>query len=318
MTIAIVTPAPPGSRKGNRVTAERWARLLRELGHRVRVIEAWDGGDDEILIALHAGRSAPSIEHYHRDRPRGPLVVALTGTDVYGPIATDPQMLASVRAADRLIVLQPRAIDRLPPPERDKARVIYQSCVAPQVDRLPSGTLEVCVLAHLRAVKDPMLTAAAVAQLAPEIELRVTHAGAALDRAYADRAETMTGKSRRYHWVGELSGERALDLLARSHLMVLTSRAEGGANVITEAIACQTPILTTRIEGSIGLLGADYPGYFAPGDHGELAVLLERAATCPDYLDTLRACLSELAPLVAPAEERRRLGSLVAELAEDG
>ncbi|MGH9182278.1 MAG: hypothetical protein ACRDZ9_00360 [Acidimicrobiales bacterium] len=38
-----MTPAPPGSQHGNRVTALRWQRLLEELGHQVGVRESYDG-----------------------------------------------------------------------------------------------------------------------------------------------------------------------------------------------------------------------------------------------------------------------------------
>src|SRR5437660_6532786 len=82
--IGIVTPAPPGSRRGNRVTAERWAGLLTRPGHRVDVIEAYADEPFDLLIVLHAGRGAASIRRFRQLRPSGPLVVAVTGTDVYG------------------------------------------------------------------------------------------------------------------------------------------------------------------------------------------------------------------------------------------
>jgi len=51
LRIAIVTPAAPGSRHGNRTTAERWARHLRALGHEARVAVKWDGNESDLVIA---------------------------------------------------------------------------------------------------------------------------------------------------------------------------------------------------------------------------------------------------------------------------
>ena len=83
MKIMLVTPAPRGSRKGNRVTAQRWARLLRELGHRVILREEYLGEPCEVLIALHARRGFAAVERFHRLFPERPVIVALTGTDLY-------------------------------------------------------------------------------------------------------------------------------------------------------------------------------------------------------------------------------------------
>ena len=131
MRICLVTPAPPGSRKGNRITAVRWARFLRELGHRVAVDEAYQGQPCDLLIALHARRSAESVERFHREHPELPLVLALTGTDLYQDIRTDPSAQRSLELATRLVVLQPMGIRELPRRLRDKARVICQSVQVP-------------------------------------------------------------------------------------------------------------------------------------------------------------------------------------------
>src|SRR6478672_6652583 len=82
--VGIVTPAPPGSRRGNRVTAERWAGVLARLGHRVDVIESYADEPFDALVVLHAGRGAASVRRYRQLHPSRPLVVAVTGTDVYG------------------------------------------------------------------------------------------------------------------------------------------------------------------------------------------------------------------------------------------
>src|SRR5215468_1003649 len=125
MTICLVTPAPSGSRKGNRVTALRWAKRLRELGHRVRLREelADDGWD--LVIALHARKSAPSVTW--AVGAGIPVVVALTGTDLYDDLPRSPEARRSLELAWRIVTLQPLAIQTLPRELRPKARPIVQS-----------------------------------------------------------------------------------------------------------------------------------------------------------------------------------------------
>ena len=64
VAIHIVTPAPRGSRKGNRITADRYAQLLRALGHHVTV--GTDERDCDLLLALHARKSAPAMRRFRR------------------------------------------------------------------------------------------------------------------------------------------------------------------------------------------------------------------------------------------------------------
>src|SRR5438874_5311597 len=131
MKILLVTPAPPGSRKGNRVTALRWTRLLRQLGHRVVIREEYHGERCDLLIALHAQHSFTTIEAFGRAQPGCPIILALTGTDVYKAIKTEPRAQQALQMASRLVVLQPLAVEELPSHLRARARVIYQSCEAP-------------------------------------------------------------------------------------------------------------------------------------------------------------------------------------------
>src|ERR671914_1757357 len=112
MRIALVTPAGPGTRNGNRHTAVRWAAFLRAAGHRVEVSVQWSPDSRvEAMIALHARRSYPSIKTFSADKL---LVVALTGTDVYRDIHESAEARESLELAHRLIVLQPQAALELP------------------------------------------------------------------------------------------------------------------------------------------------------------------------------------------------------------
>ncbi len=315
MKVTLVTPAPPGSRKGNRVTALRWARLLRQLGHRVAVRQDYRGQRCDVLVALHARRSAAAVEAYRADRPDGPLVVALTGTDVYQDIHADRAAARSLELASRLVVLQPLAVEELPARLRGKARVIYQSAEAPPAaPRRRAGAFEVCVLGHLRPVKDPFRTAEAARLLPPSSRVRVIHVGAALSADMAARAAAEAAANPRYRWLGDLPRPRALRVLARCRLLALTSRLEGGANVISEAIAAGVPVLSSHIAGSRGILGADYPGYFPVGDTEALAALLSRAESDTRYYNELRARGRRLRPLVRPGRERQAWRRLLREL----
>jgi glycosyltransferase involved in cell wall biosynthesis len=118
----------------------------------------------------------------------------------------------------------------------------------------------------------------------------------------------------RYHWLGDQPRWKALRLLARSRLLALTSLLEGGANVVSEAIACGVPVVSSRIPGSLGILGADYPGYFAVGDTAELADLLLRVETDQGFYQTLLDHCRGLGGLADPALERASWRDLLAEL----
>jgi putative glycosyltransferase (TIGR04348 family) len=319
MEICLVTPAPARSRKGNRITALRWARLLRSLGHRVHVTQRLNEPRGDLLIALHARRSFASIERFHRLAPGRPLVVALTGTDLYADLGRSAQAQRSLELADRLVLLQPLGVEALPPAVQSKARVIYQSVTLPASVRQPSpppadGAFRVCVLGHLRPVKDPFRTALAARRLPPGSRIEVLQVGEALSAAMAERAAAEAARNPRYQWLGERPRAQALRRLARCHLLALTSKLEGGANVISEAVVLGVPVVASRIAGSVGLLGETYPGYFSAGDTRALAALLRRAECDAGFYAELRAQCERLRPLFDPARERRSWQELLAEL----
>ena len=315
MKICLITPAPTYSRKGNRVTALRWARILRELGHRVVIAEEYQGERCDVLVALHARRSHASIVRFHHEHPKLPLILALTGTDLYGDIHTDTSAQASLEMADRFILLQPAGIEELSEHLRDKAWVIYQSVTAPPGKYAPKkGVFEVCVLGHLRPVKDPFRTAIAARQLPPSSRIQVVHVGGALTDDMRVGADAEAATNPRYRWLGELPRWRALRVLARSRMLVLTSQMEGGANAVSEAIACSVPVISSRISGSIGLLGEDYPGYFPVGDTQALTNLLIRVETDAGFYEALKTWCEQLKPIFDPERERQNWKRLLQDL----
>ena len=314
LNVLVVTPARPGTRKGNRVTALRWAGHLRALGHRVRLVQAWEGQACDLLIALHARKSASSIFRFRESRPRAPLVVTLTGTDLYQDLPSSLEARRSLELADRLIVLQPRGVDMLPTEARNKARVIFQSARAARPAPVAPGVFQVCLLAHLRDVKDPLLAAQAVRRLPERSRVRLVHLGAALNADAGARARSEMEANPRYVWLGERPRGEALSVLAGSRILLLTSHLEGGANVVSEAVASNVPILSTHIAGSVGILGHDYAGYFPVGDGVALAALLERAEGDKEFMRRLVEGIEHVRPLVDPAREREALRALVGEL----
>jgi len=316
MRLLIVTPTPKGSRQGNRITANRWAQLLRQLGHHVTTAEAFRDQPCDVLIGLHARKSAASIRRYRAKHPDGRLVVVLTGTDLYHDLPQSRAAQCSIELADRLVVLQARAVDALPRGLRAKARVIVQSAVGPTSRPCfpKKDVFEVCVVGHLRPVKDPFRTALAARHLPPESQISVLHLGAALDPKMERRAREEMLRNPRYHWLGDLPHARALRVLARSRVLVNSSTMEGGANAICEALACGVPVLSSRIAGSIGLLEEDYLGYFEVGDTLELATLLSRFERDAVFRERLKSRCRSLARIVEPKREREAWRQLLSEL----
>lgn len=316
MRIAFATPAGAAPLSGNAATTARWRRRLEELGHEVDVLDEWQGGDHDLLLALHAAKSGASVARWRRERPDAPCLVALAGTDM-----DDPASRAALEAATRILVLQPEAARELPEGLRDRVDVVVQSAVVAPPPPVPTpndashstrdaaaeGVLRACVLAHLRAVKNPLLPARAAALLPAGSRVRIRAAGLALDDRLADEARRASEELDAYEYLGPLPREEAMRLLAESHVLVVPSHAEGGANVVSEAIAAGVPVLASAIPGNLGLLGADWPATFPPGDAIALAALLARCERDGAWLADLRRRIGLLAERVTPEAEREAL-----------
>jgi putative glycosyltransferase (TIGR04348 family) len=310
--VLLVTPAGRGSRSGNRVTALRWAAHLRRLGLRPRLSPQWQGEHCDLLIAIHAVKSADSVLAATAAMPTLRVVVLLAGTDVYPAFAPGPATLAAIERAQVIVALQPEAAAMLPPTLRGKVRTIVQSAVAVPSPR--TAGFRACVLAHLRLVKAPLLPLAALRLLASDLPCELWLAGRAMEPGTADAVRAAVAADPRAHWVGELPRRQARQLLAGSQLCIVPSTAEGGANVVSEAIAAGTPLLASAVPGNLGLLGADWPGRFPPGDAAALAALWRRCITEPDFHALLADRTRQLLPMVDPARERAALGELLREL----
>jgi len=317
MNIILITPEGPSTRTGNAVAAQRWARILRRLGHRVMVAARYADEPADAMVAIHAWRSADAIGRFKACHPARPLVLQLSGTDIYRYITEDAApTLRAMELADRLVALNNLAWRVVPKELRKKLRVIIQSASKSARPRRPgSRHVEIAVIGHLRDVKDP-LRAAAAARLLPETSrIRVVHIGQPYTAEWEAKARAEMAANPRYVWRDDVPRAGVQNLLLRSHAMVLSSRSEGGANVISEAVVCGVPILASRMDGNVGLLGADYPGYFPVGDTRALARLMRRIEADRVFVAKLRRAIARRAPLFRPQRETAAWRHLLAELA---
>jgi putative glycosyltransferase (TIGR04348 family) len=268
------------------------------------------------MVAVHAWRSAAAIERFKARHPAQPVVLQLSGTDIYHYLDADPARTRhSMELADRLVALNDLAWRVVPKPLRGRLSVIHQSATPLPAPRRPSRrAVVVSVIGHLRDVKDPMRAAEAARLLPPESRVLVEQVGRAYTPEWADRARAEAADNPRYHWHDDVPAAAVRRLLARSHAMVISSLSEGGANVISEAAVAGVPVLASRMDGNVGLLGADYPGYFPVGDTHCLARLMRRLERQPAFARQLSKALSRRAPLFRPAREiaawRRLLAGL--------
>jgi len=311
--ILIVAPSAGEVRTGNRCTAQQWASLLEALGHRARIGDAYRGEGADVLVALHAAKSCAAIPAFRHDHPGARIVVALTGTDVYPE--PGPEALDSLRKADRIVGLQPRVRDRIPAELRDRLRVIVQAATEPRTkDGASSASFDVCVVGHLRQVKDPLRAAAAARLLPADSRIRIRHAGAILEARYRDLVAREQAKNPRYAWLGELGPDETQRLLASSRLSVLSSYFEGGARVVGESVVAGTPVLAARNDATRSLLGDDYPGLYDAGETRQLADLMRRAETDAAFLADLHERATRLRAQFDPRREREAWADLLAEL----
>ncbi len=325
--VCIVSPAAAQANNGNWHTAARWRRFLAPVAE-VHVALEWQGEPLDALIALHARRSAASIARFRDAHSDAPLALVLTGTDLYRDIEFDQSALHSLKCASHVVVLQDEGLARLDPIIRTKARVIVQSASARARARRdmvlpllhgPPRHFDFVAVGHLREEKDP-LTLMRAARLLPAASssnaspIRIVHIGDALDDALANAARQTAVDCPRYRWLGGLPHDRARRWIARSRALVHMSRIEGGANVVIEAVRSHVPVLASRIDGNVGLLGRDYGGYFPVGDATALAALMQRFFCDPTFAAMLSAQCAAREPRFTPETERREVQRLLADM----
>ena len=318
LRVVIVSPALADANNGNWQTARRWQGLLSP--HSARIVRQWpdaQAGDDQVMLALHARRSADSVQAWYALRSQRGLGVVLTGTDLYRDIAHDPQAQNSLALAQSLVVLQGLGIASLPPEHQAKARVIFQSTGQRQTLPKTRRHLRVVMVGHLREEKDPLTLMSAARLLPHGSGILIDHIGAPLDPALGQAAQATQAQCPHYRWLAALPHAQTLQRIQRAHLLVHTSRMEGGAHVLMEAICSGTPVLASRIDGNMGLLGADYAGVFEPGDARGLA---DRLLACrervrgPAVVAHLQHQCALRAPLFEPQAERAALHRWVQDL----
>lgn len=320
--VFIISPALAKANNGNWQTAQRWANFL-QARYRVQCLTDWNAVTHlapDLMIALHARHSALAIGKFAKEFPQRPLVLILTGTDLYRDIRHDEDARRSLMLATHLVVLQPRGLDELSSALLAKARVVFQSApVLTPILKLhtplaPNGeqVYEVIMIGHLRKEKRPDTFMQAARHVATE-NVVLVHIGGVLDPALGDMAAQTAATEKRYTWLGPLTHAQTRQRLRHSALMVICSEMEGGANVIIEAVTCRVPVLASDIAGNRGMLGEDYAGYFKLGDALALASLIDRAATDPAFQALLRMQCARRAELFTPGREQ----AAVLELADN-
>ena len=296
------------------MTALRWQGFLEELGYSVEVTESWSGGDADVLIALHAYRSHQSIVQFKKKYPSRPIVLILTGTDLYRDIQNHSEVVQSMEMADRLIVLQSSALDSITPSLRYKVQVIYQSVEIDLPDPVAKEDFLVSVIGHLREEKDPFCVARSLPLLPSDSKITVRHLGQAMNSQMGDLARNYNATLNRYQWIGEVSHADTLRMLSQSRLMVISSLMEGGAHVVSEAIALGIPVIASDIPGNRGLLGESYPAYYPVGEECALANLLYRSETIPTFYASLQKHIDLRRELIKPAREKQSIQEIVGAL----
>ncbi len=312
LRVVIVSPALADANNGNWQTARRWKSLLSP--HTVRIVRSWpdaQAAQDEVMLALHARRSAPAVQAWFDQRGSKGLGLVLTGTDLYRDIQHDAAAQAALTQAHSLVVLQSQGLQALPQVHHSKTRVILASSRSRQTLTKTTRHLRVVMVGHLRDEKDPLTLMAAAQLLRTQPDIFIDHIGQALDPALARAARETQAQCPRYRWLGGLPHAATLQRIQRAHLMVHTSRMEGGAHVLMEALRSGTPVLASRIDGNLGMLGDNYPGTFEVGDAPALADLLQQCRSDQDtvggLLSHLSALCAERATLFEPQAERSAL-----------
>jgi putative glycosyltransferase (TIGR04348 family) len=321
MKIQLITPSSADLINGNHITALRLEHIFTKLGNQVITTKEYKGEPVDLMVALHALRSFTSIKSFHELHPKRPLIVMLTGTDLYQHVKFSEEACQSLHWATRLVVLQKQGLNELSKDLRNKTKVIYQSVTKKfnfneKLNFFTKENFNVLVVANFRPEKDPLRTSLASSLLPKESKIQVFHIGIPLNPEYKERIKIAEKENPRYHYLGSFTYEKTQQAIALADLVCISSRLEGGSNVLCEALAIGTPVLTTNIPSLVATLGENYPGYFSVADTETLKNLLLKAELDSNFYQELKNGCAKVTYLVEPEREEKSWDDLLKELSE--
>ena len=319
----MVCPATDAQNNGNWRTAERWKNLLSkklDVSIHLEVDRATLAAAD-LMIALHARRSAFAIQNWRQLTPNKPLIVVLTGTDLYRDIHDNSDAQKSLALADRLVVLQELGITSLPKEYQAKTRCIFQSTRAWKPAIKSHKKLRVLMVGHLREEKSPQTFLDAARGMVEHKDIQFDLIGSVLDTSLLEKAQSLNSCAANFHYLGALPHPQTRRRIRDAHLLIHPSKMEGGAHVIMEAMCSGTPVLASNIAGNQGMLGQDYQGYFDWGPVDQLMNLIMRCRKTQShelqadrFLTQLTRQCDARANLFSPEHEQHSLMELLNEL----
>lgn len=308
----IHSPYPRQKSQGNAVTALRMQNLLLESGLDVAIHERGDAPmHARCLIALNARKSAREIFDFHHRQPESAIVSLLTGTDVNHPEMEDlsSATIKALRLSTSVVSLHDGFTHRIPEDLLGKTKVIYPSVQLPSgFSHCPVEPKKVMIAGNYRVEKNPTLMMSAVRKLA-ELPLDFHAYGAGGD--YQEHLDQTAAECSNFYFHGVQDHGVVLKEMQSMHALLNTSTEEGGANAICEAVAIGLPVLASRIDGNIGMLGFDYEGFFTSGDLQSLTDLLTRMDRDEAFYQTLKRQVAARARCFSYQYEAEQWAALV-------
>ena len=154
------------------------------------------------MVAIHAWRSADAIERFKARYPACPVVLQLSGTDIYEYLRSDPGADAARDGAGRPAGRPERPCVQSRPEGTEEASPHHSSVGQPptQARRPSTRAVVVAVIGHLRDVKDPLRAAEAARLLPAESRIRIEQVGRAYTAQWAARARAEMKANKRYRW----------------------------------------------------------------------------------------------------------------------
>ncbi len=252
--------------------------LLRRAGRRDALLEVWNGLP--FFTPLWArGPRATFVHHVHADMWRQVMTPGLARLGEVLELRVAPRLYRHAR------VLTPSASSR--------SHIIERLGLPPaNVTAIPNGVDERFCPGGSKATRPRIVTvgrlvvhkhverllgiAATVRRVVPDLELEIV--GQGYERPNIERAVDALDAGGWVHLRGHVPEDELVDLLRSAWVIASTSSDEGWGLSLTEAAACGTPAVATRIAGHVDRVRDGDTGLLA-GTDDELARALEAVLT---------------------------------------